>query len=212
MLDVLYRQFGITNFADSSQRYDQVLAANPENAPLLRIFRRIANNTNTVQPEDFYAVTADVDKLTVPALYSDRGSLPDGYMSELTAATSNGGYMVTHALLATIWLLDNHCDPGYDFRESVYHANAGLIDGDTVVTDLELEAAAFLYMGGQGTLVEANFVQSAITAQNYDGGWSYSSGTSESSNWHASVLGLVLLLYVEFPAVYRSPMLASGPS
>ncbi len=209
LLNVLNRRFGITEFADSLQSYDQILAENPENAPLLRIFRRIANYTNEAQPGDFLAVTADVDKLTIPALYSDRSSLPIDYMSELDGAVNSGGYMLTHALLATIWLQDNHCDPGYDFRESVYHASAGLIDGDPVVTDLELEAAAFLYMAGQGTLVDASFVQSAAAAQNYDGGWSSSSGTSESSNWHASVLGLMLLLCVEFPAVSYSPMLAS---
>ena len=212
LLNVLYRQFGITDFADSLQRYDQLLASSPENAPLLRIFRRIANYSNTVLPEDIYAVTAEVDKLTVPALYSDRGSLPDGYMSELTAAANNGGYMLTHALLATIWLQDNHCDPGTDFREYLYHASAGLIDGDTVVTDLELEAAAFLCTAGQGALVDTTFVQSVINSQTYDGGWSYSSGTTVSSNWHSSVLGLMLLLYVEFPAVSYPPMLASGPS
>jgi hypothetical protein len=212
LLNVLYRQFGITEFADSLQRYDQILAANPENAPLLRIFRRIANYSNTVQLEDFYAVTADVDKITVPALYSDRGSLPDDYMSKLNDAALSGGYMLTHALLATIWLQDNHCDPGSDFREKVYHANAALIDGDPVVTDLELEAAAFLYISGQGTLVDNAFVQNAVVAQNYDGGWSFASGASESSNWHASVLGLFLLLYVEFPALSHPSMLASDLS
>ncbi len=212
LLNVLYRRFGITEFADSLQRYDQILAENPENAPLLRIFRRIANYTSEAQPGDFLSVTADVDKLTVPALYSDRSSLPVDYMSELNGAVSSGGYMLTHALLATIWLQDNHCDPGYDFRESVYLASAGLIDGDPVVTDLELEAAAFLYMAGQGTLVDAAFVQSAVAVQNLDGGWSSSSGTSESSNWHASVLGLMLLLSVEYPDVSLSPMLATDLS
>ena len=212
LLDVLYRRFGVTEFADSLQRYDRILAENPENAPLLRIFRRIANYNNTLQPEDFYAVTADVDKITVPALYSDRGSLPDNYVSELNDAAHSGGYMLTHALLAIIWLQDNHCDPGYDFRESVYHANAELISDDPVVTDLELEAATFLYAAGQGTLVDSTFVQLVMAAQNYDGGWSYSNDKPDSSNWHTSVLGLMLLLHIEFPAASYPPMLVSAPS
>ena len=110
MLNVLYRRFGITEFKDSLQTYDEQLAVNPENAPMLRVFRRIADYTNPVLPTDFYAVTDDLDRLTVPALYSDRSSLPDNYLSMLTNAEDSGGYLLTHALLATIWLQDNHCN------------------------------------------------------------------------------------------------------
>ena len=71
MLNVIYRQFGIAEFNDSLQRYDQLLAFNPD--PVSRIFRRIADyNTSAVQPEDFNSVTDQLDRITVPALYSDR--------------------------------------------------------------------------------------------------------------------------------------------
>jgi hypothetical protein len=209
LLDVLYRRFGVAEFADSLQRYDQILAENPDNAPLLRIFRRIADYNNTLLPEDFFAVTADVDKITVPALYSDRGNLPDDYVQQLNDAANSGGYLLTHVVLATIWLQDNHCDIGYDFKEAVYQTTAGLVDDDQVVTDLELEAAAFLYVAGQGALVDGAFVERVIATQNYDGGWSYSSGMLESSNWHTSVLGLMLLLHVEFPAASYPPMIST---
>lgn len=212
LLNVLYRRFGVADFANSTQSYDQILAENPENAPLLRIFRRIADYNNSLQPEDFYAVTADVDKITVPALYSDRGILPETYMMGLINAAKSGGYLLTHVLLATIWLQDNHCDPGYDFRDAIYHATAGIINDDSVVTDLELEAAAFLCTAGQGALVDGTFVQRVIESQNFDGGWSYSNDNLESSNWHTSVLGLILLLHVEFPAASYPPMIATASS
>jgi hypothetical protein len=213
MLNVLYRRFGITEFKDSSQTYDEQLAVNPENAPMLRVFRRIADYTNPVLPTDFYAVTDDFDRLTVPALYSDRSTLPDNYLSMLTNAEDSGGYLSTHALLATIWLQDNHCNLSMpdNFTESLYHANAALIGNGSVVTDLEPEAAAFLYLAGQGTLVDDAFVQRVIATQNYDGGWSPSSDTADSSYWHTSVLGLMLLLHVEFPASSYPPMLAPAP-
>lgn len=209
LLNVLYRRFGIAEFNDSLQRYDQMLASYPQ--PLMRIFRRVADYNNSVQTTDFNAVTDDVDRLTVPALYSDRLSLPDNYPSMLTSAKNSGGYLLTHALLATIWLEDNNCNVTVpdNFIASLYHENAALTDNGLPVTDLELEAAAFLYMAGQGTLVDDNFVQLVIATQNYDGGWLASSDMSGSSYWHASILGLIILLHAEFPAASYPPMLAS---
>jgi hypothetical protein len=209
-LNILYRRFGIPEFANSLQRYDQLLLANPKDAALLRVFRRIADYNNPVQATDFNAVTVDVDQITVPALYSDRLSLPGDYLLKLKDAANSGGYLLTHVLLATIWLQENHCELPVpdDFKESIYHATAGLINGDSVVTDLEIEAAALLYMAGQGALVDASFVQRVIATQNYDGGWSHSSDVPVGSYWHSSVLALMLLLHVEFPAASYPPMLA----
>jgi hypothetical protein len=214
MLNVMYRRFGITEFADSLQHYDQVLSNNPENELLLLVFRRIADYSNNVPTDYFSAVTVDVDQITVPALYSDRKNLPDNYMSELGYAANSGGYLITHALLATIWLQENHCELpiSNDFAESLYYANARLIGTGSVVNDLQLEAAAFLYLAGQGRRVDDAFVQRAIATQNYDGGWSASSDTPAGCYWHTSVLGLMLLLHVEFPAASYPPMLATATS
>jgi hypothetical protein len=129
-------------------------------------------------------------------------------MSQLNNAANSGGYLLTHALLATIWLQENNYQLPTDFTEPLYTANAALIGDDTVVTDLEIEAAAFLYMTGHGAMVDTAFVQRVVAAQNLDGGWSYSSGTPDGSYWHASVLGLILLLHVEFPAPSYPPLLA----
>jgi len=214
MLNVLYRRFGITEFANSLNHYDQLLAKNPENAPLPRVFRRIADYYNYPQPMDYYAVTADVDQITVPALYADRAILPENYGSMLIDAANKGDYLLTHALLATIWLQENHCEwpVSDDFREFLYRANSVLIGNGSVVNDLRLEAAAFLYVAGQGTLVNNAFVQSVIKTQNYDGGWSDSSDPPDGSYWHPSVLALMLLLHVEFPVTSYPPMLALATS
>ena len=45
-LDVMHRRFGISSFADSLDRYDQELAKRPEQAPLMRVFSRIADYDN----------------------------------------------------------------------------------------------------------------------------------------------------------------------
>jgi hypothetical protein len=65
MLNVMYRRFGITAFADSLQLYDQELSERPDDAPLLRVFRRIADHDNQLQPGDLDEVSVDIDQITV---------------------------------------------------------------------------------------------------------------------------------------------------
>lgn len=95
MLNVMYRQFGIAEFNDSLQRFDQQFAANPD--PISRIFRRIADYNNYAQTEDFLSVINQLDRLTVPALYCDRIALPQDYLSQLTNSVNGGGNLLTHA-------------------------------------------------------------------------------------------------------------------
>ncbi len=228
MLNVIYRQFGIIEFKDSLQRYDKLLASNPD--PWLRIFRRIADyNTSAVRPEDFNSVTDQLDRLTVPALYSDRLSLPDDYLSQLIDAmntgfsyaehsSNRGSYLLTHALLATIWLQNNHCSLQLpeDFTSILYQKNAALIGDGSQVNDIDLEAVAFLYQAGQGNLVNPdfaqNFVQNIIAAQFTNGGWSAIKDTPSNTNWHPSVLALMILLHIQYPAASYPPMIAPSPS
>jgi hypothetical protein len=211
MLDVMYRRFGIAEFADSLQRYDQVMTEYPEQGPMLRVFRRIADHDNPIQSEDLQNVSEDMDRVTIPALYCDRLGLPDNYPEMLGEAARTGGYLLTHALLALIWIHENGLEvPMSDsFVESIYLATAALISKDSLVNDLELEASAFLYLAGQGALVNDTFVERVIAAQNYDGGWLYSSNKPGESYWHSTVSGLLLLLHMEYPANSYPPMLSS---
>jgi hypothetical protein len=94
------------------------------------------------------------------------------------------------------------------FIEDVYRANAELVNSDQVVNEVELEAAAFLYLAGQGNLVNDAFVRRVVEIQNDDGSWSRSSDASGDSNWHPAILGLLLLLHVENPSDSYPPMLA----
>ncbi len=210
MLDVLYRRFGITAFNNSLEVYDEQLAGNFYNEPTLRVFRRIADYQNTIlQSTDFDSLSSDNDFVTVPALYSDRLALPNDYNSTFHRAVDSGGYLLTHALLASIWLKENHCNFSLsdNYMRALYQANAAIID-EKVITDLNLEAAAFLCLAGQGELVNDSFIQRVIAVQNPDGGWSPSTDAGDSSEWHTSALGLMLLLHVQYPAESYPPVLA----
>ena len=89
------------------------------------------------------------------------------------------------------------------FIENMYTANAELVDNNTMVTDMGLEAAAFLYLAGQGELVDDVFVERVIASQNVEGSWG-----EFNDRWHATVLALLLLLHVQFPADSYPPSLA----
>lgn len=210
MLDVVHRRFGIEAFADSLERYDQVIDANPQQAPILRVFRRIAAYDNPLQDGDLESVMEDVDRISVPALYCDRVPLTNNYPSFLYDAASQGGYMLTHVLLACVWIQENGCElPVSDsYLEAVYVATAKIVNGDSYVDDLELEAAAFLYLAGQGARVNNTFIDRALEVQNHDGGWRHYSDIPGASYGHASLLGLMVLLHVEYPADSYPPMLA----
>jgi hypothetical protein len=197
-LDVMHRRFGIQPFADALQRFDRVLAERPQDSPLLRVFRRMADRDNPLRLEDMDAVTHPSDRLVVCALYCDRLGLSPSFFAEMLDKAANaGGYYLTHALLAVIWMREYGGDVELPaaFVENLYRANAALISADaTTVSDMKLEAAAFLHFAGQGARVDRTFVESVLLTQQRDGGWGKSGDTR--SDWHATILALLLLLHM----------------
>ena len=177
------------------------------------MFRRIADYDNPLQDGDLDSVTEEVDRISVPALYCNRVPLTINYPSFLCNAAIQGDYMLTHALLACVWIQENGCElPVSDsFLEDVYAATAKLVNGDSYVDDLELEAAAFLYLAGQGARVNSTFVDRVLEVQNHDGGWRHYSDIPGASYGHASLLGLIVLLHVEYPADSYPSMLDPAP-
>jgi hypothetical protein len=213
MLDVMHRRFGIAAFSGMRARYDAVLEsekAETQRAALLRLFRRIVDHENAPAPEDEAAVSAAVDRLTVPALYCDRTPLPGSYADALAQANADGAYMRTHALLALLWLRDNGCaSPApADYEAQLRAAVSELIAVDGQASDLELEAAGFLHLYGAHVQVPAAFVAEVVELQQPDGGWLREVGEVTGSSWHASVNGLFVLLHAYCGARDYPPMLA----
>jgi hypothetical protein len=208
-LDVMNRRFAIQEFANSLQRFDQLLPLIPDQISATRLFRRIADYYNPIDEEDIQMVKYDVDLITVPALYCDRLDLPSNYTMVLEEGVNQGGYQLTHVLLAWIWIQENDCklELSLDFIENMYQANAALINNDHKVTDLEMEAAAFLCLDGQIELIDDSFTQQVIASQKSDGSWGYT-----SQKWHTTILGLLFLLHLEFPCDTYPPTLAPKPS
>ena len=198
-MTILHRRFGIKEFADAGERYDAVLPQQPpEDIPVLRVFRRIFDANNPIVPEDWDHVIIPTDRLIISALYCDRLGLPPEFADAMQRAVSQGGYGLTHAVLAWAWIQDNNykLELPEGLLEEMFSGAAAMIDEDpTSVNDVKLEAGAFLCMARQSARVNLEFVERVVRFQNPDGGW----GAINDSNWHATILALMIVLHVRFP-------------
>ncbi|MGD2066556.1 MAG: hypothetical protein PVI43_05240 [Candidatus Bathyarchaeota archaeon] len=203
-LDVMHRRFEIDEFTNALQNFDQLMIWSPEKS-YVDLFRRMADYGARINSVELGKVTNELDLITLPALYCDRLDLPANYSTLLVDGASEGGYKLTHVLLAWIWLQENggEVELPEGFIEDMYLANAALINTDSTITDVEMEAAAFLCLAGQSELVDESFINVVIAAQESDGGWG---GTSK--RWHTTILGLLYLLHMEFPSDSYPPVLA----
>ncbi|WP_428103066.1 hypothetical protein [Candidatus Rariloculus sp.] len=210
-MGLIHRRFGVKEFADCLERYDEVLPEHPERAPVLRVFRRMFDANNPLQPDDWAHVTIQTDRLLISALYCDRLGLPASFAEALARAVSQGGYAATHALLAWVWVQENDCEPAVPagFVEDMYGAVTAIIDEDpTSVNDIKLEAGAFLCLARQSARVDLGFVRRVIRFQNDDGGWGRpveGAGNPDESSWHSTILALIIVLHVRFPGTENAP-------
>jgi hypothetical protein len=206
-LNVMYRRFGIEAFADALQRFDAELKERPEEAPVLRVLRRIADADNPVREKDWEHVSKYTDRMLVAALYCDRIALPASFPEVLHKAVQQGGYFLTHALLTYVWVQENGGELTLPdgFIDDMHRRVAEIIDDSPgTVDDLKLEAAAFLCLARQASRVDLRFVQRVAAIQNNDGGWGQPETVDpenpDHSSWHSTILALLLLLHVDFPA------------
>lgn len=204
-LEQMHRRFGVAAFAGSLERFDELLGLQTREAPRLRLFRRIADPGNELQLADLESVSHPSDGIIVSALYCDRLELSESYAELLKRAVGAGGYYCTHALLAWVWIREfggQLCVPAA-FPDVLFDANAAIANRDqSTVTDLKLEAAAFLHLAGEGARVDPAFIATVFRTQNEDGGWGTTRAKPGVSDWHGTVLALLLLLHVRQPGAF----------
>ena len=210
-MGLIHRRCGIEEFADCLERYDEVLPEHPDRAPVLRVFRRMFDADNPLEPDDWQHVTIQTDRLLVTALYCDRLGLPADFAEALGRAVSQGGYAATHALLSWIWIRENGCKLAVPdgFVDDMYRTVAEIIDEDpTSVNDIKLEAAAFLCLARASARVDLGFVRRVIRFQNDDGGWGVpaeGAGNPDESSWHSTILALIIVLHVRLTGTENAP-------
>ena len=155
-MGMMHRLFGVPEFADALELYDEEMPAHPERAPVLRVLRRLIDANNPLQPDDWDHVLIHTDRILARRSIAIDWAFPSTSRKRSRREVS-GGYHATHVLLAWIWMQDNRCQLAVrdGFVEDMYRANAAILeDQPTIVNDLKLEAAAFLCMARQGKRVD----------------------------------------------------------
>jgi hypothetical protein len=197
-LAVLERRFDIEAFEGMRQRYIQeIQSSQGRQQRRLRAFQRLLDADAPVEAADLEAITEGIDLLTSRALNCQRLQLPPDFELELRTAITTGGYDLTHAALALQWIEENGCSSAWSRRLHTLAIQqiAKIPDVDLRMTDLELEAATFLFYMGSEQLLPPGFVDSVLETQQPDGGWSGDSALDpDSGHWHATSLALWMLL------------------
>jgi len=209
-LDILHRRFGLAEFAGMPAEYERLVATMPHPAPDVFSSRRMLDASARADAALLSRLVSPVDRITHPALHARELALPPHYATLLARAAAAGGYPLTHVGLALIWLDENgHGDiVGDAFRERVASGMAKLLAPADGISDLEIEAATFLYGMGRGALVPRAFLDALVLAQLGDGGWSADPAAEpDTPNDHTSALALWLLLEATVPDAEKGPFL-----
>jgi hypothetical protein len=169
-----------------------------EEASQLRAWRRSFDPLYQISDADFSALSG-FDAVTFSSVYCHQFPLVDGRIQAIGNLASLGNYDTTHALLALVWAIDNDCEipPAYDPQlladtvVDVYQiAENG---GSAVLTDLRIEAMAFLAAAGRHDLIQSSWVDEVLDAQLPGGGWKALPSNAGASD-HTTGLALWLLL------------------
>lgn len=198
LVDMIARRFGIKSLLalwdraepspDSAKSHDE------------RILMRISDARVLASEADFEKLHSPIDRFTTRALFCRELGFPEGYAETLRENTAHGDYEATHVLLAFFWMEERGCTlPESDeIRAEAIAITASLIDHDhNEITDLELEAAAFLAYEGAANRIPVGFLEGVLAAQSEDGG--FADGAKGDLNLHASALGLWYLHELLYP-------------
>ncbi|MGW8370092.1 MAG: hypothetical protein ACWGPN_15615, partial [Gammaproteobacteria bacterium] len=139
------------------------------------------------------------DAVTFAGVYCHQIPLVESDIQSLRDVLLQGNYYTTHALLALLWAIDNDCPMPANFdseiladtiRDVYAIAAAG---GSTTLTDLRVEAMAFLAAAGRHDLIPASWVDQVLDAQLAGGGWKADPVDADPAD-HTTGLALWLLL------------------
>ncbi len=175
LLDFFRRKFGL------HQRYALVTTY----APYLRgaygedsgnhAFKRLFDPQHTLTLEEIEAAQ-DVERPLLRALFCDKYPLADSFFDEISIIMeSDVQFLHVLACIAYIMLRDNGCAAGDErvarLRDLAAARLRRLAMADIPNKGLKFNAVALLYGMGFSNLVEEDWIENIVGAQNEDGGW-----------------------------------------
>jgi hypothetical protein len=194
-LEMFYRRFGFREFASAGAEFGAAAAASGH--PVFRLFVRLTRTDVTATAGEFRGLLSPHDRLTLPALYCDQLPFPVYHAKLMRDAVDSGGYALTHAALALMWMKDHEVPsplgPAFE-RETVERCLA-LLPMDLPM-DLQIEAAVFSAYLGYGREIPPAFLRRVQEGQRENGSWGRNPDSAAAS-WHTSGLGVWLFAELE---------------
>lgn len=142
-----------------------------DDSRVLAAFGRLIDERHVWKRDD---LPHSIDRITSAALHCKEAGVPEDYEGQLRESAAEGGYPLTHALLAIQWLRERACTTEFD-ENSLASAFADRIAQEIrksgVGSDLSYEGIAILHYAGHGSFVENEWINMIVSQQHESGSW-----------------------------------------
>lgn len=200
ILDYLQRKFDLDPKLNV-QNTPLIIKADPNNYPLeIHFVERIAypDKLVTAMPRN---VLDPMSWVTVYSANCDHTPLPKDFWPKVRQNYSQGGYEMTHIVLALSFMRDNGCtipNEAEGIEREVIAAMTRLANDPVTNADLRYESIAFIMLAGGYDSVNNGWIQKILSEQRPDGSWSFTLDDGKSND-HATTLALWAILEYKNP-------------
>jgi hypothetical protein len=227
ILDSVRRRFELAavppqqSYVDSAQATAHgagtVMRTGDNLADMLAVFRRLMDPDARVTVAEVDALRMPIDQVTAIAIHCQALPPPADYLMTLDEMVALGGYAMTHAIIASQWLVENGCESPETIAVRHPRYVEALVQqikkDDGTITDRRVEALATLFYIGEGKHAPQEWVDFVVQKQRPDGGWPAYADRTDASNPHTTLMALWLLLEARAESDRpRTPMVAQRAS
>ncbi|OFY87615.1 MAG: hypothetical protein A3F72_13545 [Bacteroidetes bacterium RIFCSPLOWO2_12_FULL_35_15] len=159
-----------------------------------------------IEPEAIKTVVPDtfnnpMEQSLIRALLCKEKPVDEKFLDFLEAQINSGGYQLTHAVIALIWLRENQCIINEKRTKGMINTSINLLlelaKKERYNTDIGIEAMAVLCYSGNYKKIKPFMISEVLKVQKANGSWAHSPETTITDE-HTTILAFWLLLGVEY--------------
>ncbi len=163
----------------------------------MALFARLYNGKSSVPCHDIKAQTG-LQQLMAWSINASTCKPDKTFSDMLWQYSRSGGRDLTHAALCLAWLQEQSMTTAVENADSLqrYQISSltSLAQAEGYNTDTGLEALIGLIRLGRSRDIQPEWIAAVLQAQHADGGWPRTTEANESSDMHATLLALWVLL------------------
>lgn len=208
ILDSVRRRFDLTAVPPQTARVDAaqeaarkagtMMRTGDSLADMLAVFRRLMDPSAVVTAAAIEGLRMPIDQVTATAIHCQAIPPPADFLKTLDEMVELGGYAMTHAVIASQWMVENGCIPAATMaarRKRHVDALVRQIEKDDgQLTDRRVEAMATLFYIGEGRRAPQEWLDFVLQRQLPDGQWPGYADQPQTPNAHTTLMALWLLL------------------